>query len=88
MGSRTDVPKTQLRRAPPAAPAGIVGGMTDRVDHEVAETFAEASARVGVVVTEEGKARARRRLAAAEEGWTPERRNAERAKLGLPARAA
>jgi hypothetical protein len=62
--------------------------MTDRVDHEVTETFAEASARVGVVVTEEGKARARRRLAAAEEGWTPERRNAERAKLGLPARAA
>ena len=52
------------------------------------QNLAEASARVGVVVTEEGKARARRRLAAAEEGWTPERRNAERAKLGLPARAA
>jgi hypothetical protein len=39
-------------------------------------------------VTAEGKNRARRRLADAEAGWTPERHEQERVKLGLQSRAA
>jgi hypothetical protein len=57
-------------------------------DHDVQETLTEALARVGIVVTAEGKARARGRLAEAEAGWTPERREEQRVKLGLPDRAA
>jgi hypothetical protein len=56
--------------------------------YDVHESLTEALARVGIVVTAEGKARARRRLTEAEAGWTPERREEQRAKLGLPARAA
>jgi hypothetical protein len=45
-------------------------------------------AAVGIIVTEEGKARARAELAAATERRTPERRAAWRRQLGLPATAA
>jgi hypothetical protein len=62
--------------------------MTDQPDPDIQESLTEALARVGIVVTAEGKARARRRMADAEAGWTPERDAAQRAKLGLPARAA
>ncbi|GAA1748320.1 hypothetical protein [Luedemannella helvata] len=41
-------------------------------------------AAVGIHVTEEGKARARAKLAAADAERTPERRAAWRAQLGLP----
>ncbi len=57
-------------------------------DHDVHESLTEALARVGIVVTAEGKARARRRLAEAEAGWTAERREEQRTRLGLPTRAA
>jgi hypothetical protein len=57
-------------------------------DHDVQESLTEALARVGIAVTVEGKARARRRLAEAEVGWTPERHEEQRARLGLSARAA
>jgi hypothetical protein len=43
-------------------------------------------AAAGIVVTPEGKARARRRLAEARARWTPERDAALRQQLGLPAR--
>lgn len=62
--------------------------MNRRSDNDVQETLTEALARIGIVVTDEGKARARRRMAAATEGWTPERSRAVREKLGLPERAA
>jgi hypothetical protein len=52
-----------------------------QADNETHESLQEALARVGIVVTEEGKARARRRLAEALEGWTPERFAEQRAKL-------
>lgn len=45
-------------------------------------------AAAGIVVTVEGKARARERRLAAEARWTPERWNALRAQLGLPPRTA
>lgn len=45
-------------------------------------------AAAGIVVTEEGKARARAKLAAADARWTAERRAQLREQLGLPARAA
>jgi hypothetical protein len=45
-------------------------------------------AAVGITVTEEGKARARRRLAEAAARRTPEIREALRKQLGLPAHAA
>jgi hypothetical protein len=57
-------------------------------DSALEESLTVALARVGIAVTAEGKARARRRLADAAAGWTPERHEAERAKLGLAARAA
>jgi hypothetical protein len=57
-------------------------------DPAVDESLTEALARVGIAVTVEGKDRARRRLADAEAGWTPERHEHERAKLGLQSRAA
>ncbi len=41
-------------------------------------------AAVGIQVTEEGKARARAKLAAADAERTPERRAAWRAQMGLP----
>jgi len=44
----------------------------------------ELLAAAGITVTEEGKARARERLDRAERARTPERRDALRAKLGLP----
>jgi hypothetical protein len=45
-------------------------------------------AAVGITVTEDGKARARARLAEAEAAWTPERWTALREQLGLSGRAA
>jgi hypothetical protein len=57
-------------------------------DHDTQESLTEALARVGIVVTPEGKARARRRLAEAEAGWTPERYEEARIRLGLSADAA
>jgi hypothetical protein len=42
----------------------------------------------GITVTEEGKARARRRLAEARARWTPERWARLREQIGLPPRAA
>ena len=72
---------------PQAGMTGIVGRMTEP-GRDVQESLTEALARVGIVVTAEGKARARRRLAEAEAGWSPERREEQRAKLGLSVRAA
>lgn len=48
----------------------------------------DALAAAGIVVTPEGKARARERLRAAEKRWTPELDAELRAQIGLPARAA
>ncbi|WP_319459550.1 hypothetical protein [Micromonospora sp. RTP1Z1] len=45
-------------------------------------------AAAGIEVTDEGKARARRRLDDARARWTPELDAAAREQLGLPARAA
>ncbi|MBM0233724.1 hypothetical protein JNW91_18825 [Micromonospora sp. STR1_7] len=45
-------------------------------------------AAVGIEVTEEGKARARRRLDDARARWTPALEAEAREQLGLPARAA
>ncbi|MFC4018398.1 hypothetical protein ACFOW4_10650 [Micromonospora sp. GCM10011542] len=45
-------------------------------------------AAAGIVVSDEGKARARRRLDEAQARWTPDLDAAARAQLGLPARAA
>ncbi|MEU3452204.1 hypothetical protein ABZ671_00975 [Micromonospora sp. NPDC006766] len=45
-------------------------------------------AAAGIVVTPEGIERARERLRAARERWTPELDAALRTQLGLPARAA
>jgi hypothetical protein len=53
-----------------------------QADNETHESLQEALARVGIVVTEAGKARARRRLAEARAEWPPERRAALREKLG------
>jgi len=44
----------------------------------------ELMAAAGITVTEEGKARARERLDRASRARTPERRDALRAKVGLP----
>jgi hypothetical protein len=46
----------------------------------------ELSAALGVEITEEGKARARRELDEHRAAMTPERWNALRAKLGMPRR--
>jgi hypothetical protein len=62
--------------------------MTPTPDHSVEESLTEALARVGIVVTDEGKARARARLADAEAEWPAERRAALREELGRPARRA
>ncbi|MEU3455637.1 hypothetical protein ABZ671_18850 [Micromonospora sp. NPDC006766] len=45
-------------------------------------------AAAGITVTDEGKARARRRLREARARWTPDLDAAARAQLGMPARAA
>ncbi|HET6950396.1 MAG TPA: hypothetical protein VFI47_08475 [Acidimicrobiales bacterium] len=52
------------------------------------EQTAAMLAAAGITVTEEGKARARAKLAEADARWTPERRAKLRKQLGLPARAA
>jgi hypothetical protein len=53
-------------------------------DHDAREDTVEQLAAVGIEVTEEGKARARARLAEADERRTPELRAAWRAQMGLP----
>lgn len=53
-------------------------------EHEAPEDSGTLLASVGIVVTDEGKARARARLAAAEARRTPEVRAALRAQVGLP----
>jgi len=45
-------------------------------------------AAVGIPVTEDGKVRARRRIAEAEDRFTPELREQARRQLGMPPRAA
>jgi hypothetical protein len=67
---------------------GIVDGMTHPVEPALEESLTDVLARVGIVVTPEGKARARARLAAADEQWPADARAAYRAELGRPARAA
>lgn len=62
--------------------------MTHPAEHDVDESLTDALARVGIVVTDEGKARARARLADAEREWPAERRAALREQLGRPARRA
>jgi hypothetical protein len=62
--------------------------MTSPGDHDADESLTDALARVGIVVTEEGKARARARLAAADAEWPPERRAAFQRHLKRPTRAA
>ena len=52
------------------------------------ESTAELLAAVGVTATDEGKARARARIAEAEARWTGERWAELREQLGLPARTA
>jgi hypothetical protein len=55
---------------------------------DVREDMAAMLAAAGITVTEEGKARARAKLAAADAWWTPERWADLRAQVGLPPRAA
>jgi hypothetical protein len=70
-----------------AADSGTLGGMTKPGSDSSADLTALFDA-VGITVTEEGKQRARARRREAEAHWTPERRDALRAQLGLPKRAA
>ncbi|MDM4720371.1 hypothetical protein QTQ03_12590 [Micromonospora sp. WMMA1363] len=58
--------------------------MEQSTSADTAATLAAA----GITVTEEGKARARAKLKAARERWTPELDAQVRKQLGLPARAA
>jgi hypothetical protein len=51
------------------------------------ESTVELLAAVGVTATDEGKARARTRIAEAEARWTGERWAELREQLGLPARS-
>jgi hypothetical protein len=57
--------------------------MTDP-ERDVREDTAAMLAAVGITVTEEGKARARTRLAEGDARRTPELRAAWRAQIGLP----
>jgi hypothetical protein len=66
---------------------GILYGVT-QPDHDARDDTAELLAAVGITITEEGKSRARAKLAEADARWTPERWTALREQLGLPARAA
>lgn len=58
-------------------------------EHDAREGFTEQSLNdaLGIVVTEEGKARGRRRLAEAEAAWTPERYARSRTRYGIRARS-
>ena len=64
----------------------MMPGMTQS-DHSAREDTAELFA-VGITVTEEGKARARAKLAEADARWTPEQWAVLRAQLGMSGRAA
>lgn len=63
------------------------GGMATN-SPDAREDTAASFAAVGIPVTEEGKARARAKLAEADARWTPERWDALRKQLGMPTRAA
>ncbi|BCB76023.1 hypothetical protein GCM10022251_56030 [Phytohabitans flavus] len=58
--------------------------MTQQPGPDVREDIAAMLAAAGITVTEEGKARARAKLAAADAKRTPERLAALRERLGLP----
>jgi predicted ATPase len=51
---------------------------------DLREDMTAMLAAAGITVTDEGKARARARLAESKERWTPERRAELRAQLGMP----
>jgi hypothetical protein len=53
-------------------------------DHRADESTIELLAAVGVTATDEGKARARARIAEAEARWTDEKWAELREQLGLP----
>jgi hypothetical protein len=57
-------------------------------DHDARDDTTELLAAVGITVTEEGKSRARAKLAEADARWTPKQWAALREQLGLPGRAA
>jgi hypothetical protein len=57
-------------------------------DRQAAEGTAELLAAVGITATQEGKARARARIAEAEALWTEERWAELRRQLRVPTRAA
>lgn len=61
--------------------------MTER-DRETPVTTEELLAAVGITVTDEGRARARARLEAAEARWTPEKWAELRRQVGLDDNAA
>ncbi|MFG2047857.1 hypothetical protein ACGFIW_10565 [Micromonospora sp. NPDC048935] len=61
--------------------------MVSQNPHSGTDTMALLAA-VGIVVTKDGLARARRRLEDARARWTPELDAAVREQLGLPARSA
>jgi hypothetical protein len=61
--------------------------MADQVPDTATDTTAMLAA-AGIVVTDEGRARARRRLDDARARWTPVLEAEAREQLGLPARAA
>jgi hypothetical protein len=66
---------------------GRLAGMT-QPDHDAREDTEAMLAAAGITVTEEGKARARARLAEGDARRTPERQAALRAQVGLPPAAA
>jgi len=66
---------------------GTLVGMT-APEHDAHEDTVALLAAVGIAVTDEGKARARERLAQADARRTPERQAALRAQVGLPPAAA
>jgi hypothetical protein len=64
-----------------------VSDMSASGKQEHSVTTEELLAAAGIEVTDEGKARARARLDRAARARTPERRDALRAKVGLPPKA-
>ena len=62
--------------------------MTQQPSHGTSQSMTAMLAAVGIPVTEDGKVRARRRIAEAEDRFTPELREQARRQLGMPPRAA
>lgn len=73
-------------QVPGGPPGGILGPMTQPRSDSSADLSALFDA-VGITVTDQGRARARKRLAEASARWTPERWAELRQQLGLPERA-